>query len=355
MNEFLYEALPTRVLFGSGTVRRLRGEVERLGLTRVLVLATPQQARDAGALRDRIAGRVAGVFAEAIMHTPTELTEAALRLVRAAGVDGLVAIGGGSAIGLGKAIADRTDLPQIVLPTTYAGSEMTPILGETRNGAKTTKRGPRILPEVVIYDIDLTMTLPTPLSVTSGINAMAHAAEALYARERNPVTTLMAQEGIGALARALPAIVVRPDDRAARADALYGAWLCGVCLGTAGMALHHKLCHVLGGLFNLPHAETHAIVLPHAIAYNAPATEEAAGRIVRAMGGGSDAGSVLFDFTGRLGAPRALRAIGMPESGIDSAAAAATQDPYWNPRPVEREALRDLIARAWAGEPPVSN
>ncbi len=165
-----------------------------------------------------------------------------------------------------------------MLPTTYAGSEMTPILGETRDGVKRTLRDAKVLPEIVIYDVDLTLGLPVHISATSGMNAIAHAVEALYARDRNPLVSLMAEEGIAALARALPRITRNRGDREARSGALYGAWLCGVCLGTVGMALHHKLCHALGGSFGLPHAETHAIVLPHATAYNASAAPAAMAR-----------------------------------------------------------------------------
>src|SRR5262249_49398149 len=161
----------------------------------------------------------------------------------------------------------RTDLPQIVVPTTYAGSEMTPILGETAGGAKTTQKTLKVLPEVVIYDVELTLSLPVAISGVSGMNAIAHAIEALYAQDANPVIELMALEGIRALAGALPRIAEAPKDVEARSDALYGAWLCGVCLGSVGMALHHKLCHTLGGSFGLPHAETHTVVLPHATRY----------------------------------------------------------------------------------------
>jgi maleylacetate reductase len=285
MHPFVYEALPTRVVFGSGTFSQLRPEAERLGVRRVLVLSTPgrgeAQAREIATLLGDLA---VGIHAGAVMHTPIEATERALQVVRELGADAVVAVGGGSTTGLGKAIALRTDLPQIVIPTTYAGSEMTPILGETRDGMKTTQRTPKVLPEVVIYDVDLTLGLPPAIAATSGMNAMAHAVEALYANDRNPVISLMAEEGIRSLARALPGIIDNPHDREARADALYGAWLCGACLGAVGMALHHKLCHVLGGAFDLPHAETHTIVLPHAAAYNAPAAPDAMERIARALG-----------------------------------------------------------------------
>lgn len=353
MQSFIYAPLPARVLFGSGTVAQLRSEVERLGVRRALVLATGQQEAQAREIASLLGERTAGVFAGAVMHTPVEVTEQALAVVQDFRADGLVAVGGGSTTGLGKAIALRTDLPQIVLPTTYAGSEMTPILGETQGGAKTTQRNRKVLPEVVIYDVDLTLGLPVGLSVTSGINAIAHAVEALYAQDRNPIVSLMGEEAIAAIARALPRIVRNASDREARADALYGAWLCGSCLGQVGMALHHKLCHTLGGSFDLPHAETHTVVLPHAVSYNALAAPDAMARLCRALGV-EDAGVGLYDLATSLGAPRSLRELGMPEDGVDRAADLAIQNPYWNPRPVERAAIRALIARAWAGVRPLA-
>lgn len=351
MEAFVYTGNPARVVFGSGTIDRLPEEVERLDLRRVLVLATPQQEADAEKLAGRFGERAAGVFAGAAMHTPVDVTEKAMAVVDAKRADGLVAVGGGSTTGLAKAIALRTDLPQIVVPTTYAGSEMTPILGQTEAGKKTTISSPKVLPEVVVYDVDLTLTLPTAMSVTSGINAIAHAAEALYARDRNPLIDHFATEGIAALARALPAVVRRPSDREARSDALYGAWLCGICLGSVGMALHHKLCHTLGGSFDLPHAETHTVVLPHALAYNAPAVPEAMAKIAAALGA-DDAPGGVYDLARSLGAAVALRDLGMPEAGIDRVVELALQNPYWNPRPLEAEGLRRLVRAAWAGERP---
>jgi len=347
---FIYNANPGRVIFGNGTIAQLPEEIARLGLKRVLTLSTPAQAGDAAAIAAMLGHRSAALFSGAAMHTPAEVTEQAMALVAAEKIDGLLAIGGGSTIGLGKAIAWRTDLPQVVLPTTYAGSEMTPILGETAGGTKTTRSDPRILPEVVLYDVDLTMSLPAAMSGTSGINAMAHAIEALYARDRNPVISLMALEGIAALNRALPAIADDPGDCAARSAALYGAWLCGGCLGAVGMALHHKLCHVLGGSFDLPHAETHTVMLPHALAYNMVAVPD----VVAALGPvlGPDPAQAIYDLAGRIGAARALGALGMAETGIDEAADRALANPYWNPRPLDRASIRDLIACAWAGEPP---
>jgi alcohol dehydrogenase class IV len=352
MQSFVYTGHPARVIFGFGTRSHLADEVRALGLSRALVLSTPQQKDIAGEVAAALGDACAGTFDGAVMHTPVEVTETALAVVKDLGVDGTVAIGGGSTTGLGKAIALRTNLPQIVLPTTYAGSEMTPILGETQGGRKTTQRSLKILPETVIYDVELTMSLPAALSGTSGINAIAHAVEALYAEEANPVISLMAEDGIAALARSLPRIARDGSDRDARSDALYGAWLCGTCLGSVGMALHHKLCHVLGGSFDLPHAETHTIILPHAAAYNTRAARDAMHRIAKALGA-MDAAAALYDLAGAVGAKRALRDIGMPEDGIEKAADLAMANPYFNPRPLERNAIRDLIARAWAGDAPV--
>ncbi len=350
MKSFVYNSRPGRVIFGAGTViTELPGEVERLGCERLLILSTPGHEARARAIAARLGGRT-HVFAGARMHTPVAVTGQALAVVAQVHADGLLAVGGGSTIGLGKAIALRTDLPQIVVPTTYAGSEMTPILGQTEDGIKTTLNSPQVLPEVVIYDADLTMTLPAALSTASGMNAIAHAVEALYARDRNPLVSLMALEGIAALVSALPRIAVNPGDRRARADALYGAWLCGTCLGAVGMALHHKLCHTLGGTFDLPHAATHTVVLPHALAYNAPAMPDVMTRLRTVLG--EDPALALYEFAGRLGAPRALKDLGMPQQGIDEAARRALANPYWNPRPLEFEPIQSLITRAWAGQTP---
>jgi maleylacetate reductase len=350
---FTYVANPCRVVFGAGRLAELGDELERLGIRRALLLSTPGHAKQAEAVQLQLGGRASGIYSRATMHTPVDVTLDALGQLRLLGCDGLVALGGGSTIGLGKALALRTDLPQVAVPTTYAGSEMTPILGETEAGRKTTQRSPRVLPETVIYDVDLTISLPPALSATSGVNALAHAVEALYARDANPIISLMAEESITALARSLPAIVADPSDLPARNDAQYGAWLAGACLGAVGMALHHKICHVLGGSFDLRHAETHTVMLPHVAAYNAAAAPEAMRRIARGLGAGSTPDG-LFALNRALGAPSALRDLGMPENGIGVAVDQVMQDQYWNPRPPEAAALRAMLARAWAGAPPAA-
>lgn len=355
MNAFTYTANAARIVFGAGVLARLPEEVERLGARRALVLATPGQAASAQRVATLLGERSAGVFARAVMHVPLATARAARAEAVRLGADCAVAIGGGSTTGLGKAIALDSGLPIVAVPTTYAGSEVTPIYGLTDAGVKKTGRDARVLPKVVLYDPELTLTLPLGLTVTSALNAIAHAAEGLYAHDGNPVTALMAEEGVRACAAALAPLMNDPQDLAARGDALYGAWLCGTVLGSVAMGLHHKLCHTLGGSFDLPHAEVHTVMLPHALAYNAARAPEAMRRIGRALGVGAHAvPAALQSLAARHGAPTALHAIGMPESGLDRAADLAVTTPYPNPRPLERAALRALLQRAFEGAPPQS-
>ena len=352
MQSFVYEAQPARVLFGAGRLVALPAEVDRLGTKRVMVITTANHGGIGGRLMTALAERAVVLFDGAVMHTPIHVTETALQVLRANECDGLVAIGGGSTIGLSKALALRTGLPQIVVPTTYAGSEVTPILGETADGVKTTQRSAKVLPRVVIYDVDQTLSLPPALSASSGLNAIAHAAEALYARDRNPVISLMTKECIAALALSLPLIARKPTDLVARSDAQYGAWLCGTCLGAVGMALHHKLCHVLGGSFDLPHAQTHAIVLPYALAYNANAAPEAMEAIQVALGTRDAPWIRLHALLGELGLPASLEQIGMHADALPRALDLVLQGSYWNPRPMEAEPLARLLAAAFDGAAP---
>lgn len=353
MDAFTYTANAGRIVFGAGALARLPEEVERLGAERALVLSTPEQADSAQRVAALLGERSAGVFPRAVMHVPLEAARAARDEAARLGADCAVAIGGGSTTGLGKAIALDSGLPIIAIPTTYAGSEVTPIYGLTEGGVKKTGRDPRVLPKVVIYDPELTLTLPLGLTVTSALNAIAHAAEGLYAHDGNPVTALMAEEGLRACAAALAPLAANPRDLAARSDALYGAWLCGTVLGTVAMGLHHKLCHTLGGSFELPHAEVHTVVLPHALAYNAAQAPDAMRRIGRALGvDAREVPAALQALAARHGAPTALRAIGMPEGGLDRAAELAVTTPYPNSRPLERAALRALLRRAFDGAPP---
>ncbi|MFW0792284.1 maleylacetate reductase [Gordonia sp. CPCC 205515] len=350
--DFHYEALPMRVRFGAGSLATLADELDALGLERVLVLCSPGQDDTAEAIAAVLGDRCVGVRPDAVMHVPAEVADKAQREAVALGADGCVTVGGGSAIGLGKAIALKHGLPIVAVPTTYAGSEMTPVWGLTTDGSKETGRDPRVLPRSVVYDPELTLTLPTAMSVTSGINAMAHAAEALYAPDASPIISLMAEEGVRALAAALPTIVADSSDPEARSNAMYGAWLCGATLGATTMSLHHKLCHALGGTLNLPHAATHTVVLPYALAYNADYAPTAMAALARALPGEGAPAMRLWHLAGDLGAPRSLAELGMTEADIDRIADEVTSKSYGNPRPLTLSGIRDLLRAAWSGDEP---
>jgi alcohol dehydrogenase class IV len=350
---FLYDQPATRVIFGIGALDRLGEEVRRLDARRALILTTPGQRRNADAAADRLGDMAVGVYAEAVMHVPIETARAARDVARRLEADCYVAIGGGSTIGLGKAIALERAMPIVAVPTTYAGSEMTPIHGVTDGGVKRTGRDRKVLPKTVLYDPTLTVTLAPRISGPSGLNAIAHCVEALYAADANPIISLLAAEGIRVLARSLPVIVKEPAHLDARADALYGACLAGTALGATSMSLHHKLCHALGGAFNLPHAEVHAVILPHATAFNREAAREAM-RVAADALGAPDAAQGLFDLAVRLGAPIALKDIGMPADGLDRAARLATENPYANPRPIEYAGVRELLEHAYRGTRPTA-
>jgi maleylacetate reductase len=351
MLSFVYQSVPSRVIFGAGCLDKLPEEIQRLGAAKALVLSTPEQHQSGLDLVARLGDRAAGLFDRAVMHVPIEIAEAAREEARRLGADCCVAVGGGSTTGLAKAIALVSTLPILAVPTTYAGSEMTPIWGMTEGGRKTTGRDLRVLPKTVLYDPCLTVTMPAILSATSGMNSIAHCVEALYAQEANPVISLMAEEGIRAFAQSLPVVVKEPGNLEARSQALYAAWLGGIALGTVGMALHHKLCHTLGGTFNLPHAETHTVVLPYAVAYNATAAPEAMSRVARGLGAASAAGG-LYDLSANLGGPTSLGALGMKVGDLEKAADIAIQNPYYNPRPITREGIRALLQDAFEGRRP---
>lgn len=349
MTPFAFAGISTRVIFGTGTIAQAGEEVKRLGRSRALVLSTPNQAQDAERLAGLLGDLAVGVFSDATMHTPVDVTDRAVSAWQAAGADCVVSLGGGSTTGLGKAIAVRTGADQVVIPTTYAGSEMTDILGETAEGKKTTRRDPAIRPETVIYDVDLTLTLPPALTVTSALNAIAHGVEALYAPDANPILSLMSVEAMRAFKAGLPVVTRDPGNVAARSDVLYGAWLCSTALGYISMALHHKLAHVLGGSFNTPHAETHAILIPHTAAFNAVAAGRELAPVAEIFG---SVGGGLWDFAKECGAPMRLADLGLTEADLDRAAGIAVQNPYWNPRPFDRDAIRKLLQAAWEGRRP---
>ncbi len=393
---FAFDALPGRVVFGPGTARtELPAEVARLGVSRVLLIAGGSAERAARELAGTLGGRLAGVFTGVRPHVPAAVAQAARQEAAAVGADALLSIGGGSATGTAKAVALTTGLPVIAVPTTYAGSEVTPVWGITEGERKTTGTDLRVLPRLVIYDPELTLGLPPGLAAASGLNAMAHCVEAFWAPRRNPVSSLAAEEGIRALAGALPLAGASPADLGVRSNLLYGAYLAGSAFAVAGSGLHHKICHVLGGRYDLPHAQMHAIVLPYVLAFNTPGAPEAAARIGRALAasgaaaappglapsapglapsapglappapGPAPAGPVLApagpgrtpagalrDLAARLGIPAGLRDIGLREDQLAEAAELIEPAvPPDNPVPAGAAALRRLLHAAWAGQP----
>lgn len=353
--EFTYQIAPSRVVFGEGSIQHVQREIQLLGVKKTLFLSTAGQRQVVEKIALMLADKVVGIYAKALMHVPLESAQEARQLAQDLGADCIVAVGGGSTLGLAKAIALQQDLPILAIPTTYAGSEMTSVYGITENGIKTTGKDPGVLPKTVIYDPELTLNLPISVAMMSGVNAMAHAVEGLYAKEHNPIMSLLAEEGIKSMAAGLQQLKLDPQNIAARSQCLYAAWLCGSVLGNVGMALHHKLCHSLGGSFNLPHAATHSVILPHVVAYNEHAAPEAMCRIKRALGAQQGtAAQAIFELIRSLDIPTTLSALGMKETDLDRATENALTHPYWNPVPIEKHAIRQLLHNAYYGLQPNS-
>lgn len=355
-SDFVHATPATRVVFGPGSRRRVPDEVAALGGRRVLLIGGGYESGAIAELSDALGSRLAGTFDEIVMHVPVEVAQRAVAAAQAVDADLLLPVGGGSAVGTAKAIAKELSVPILAVATTYAGSEMTPIWGLTDNARKVTGRELGVLPRTVVYDPELTLTLPAGLSTNSGMNALAHLVEGLYAPNGSPISALTAQEGIRALASALPRVVADPGNVEARSDALYGAWLGGWILGTTGMGVHHKICHALGGTFDTPHAQTHSAVLPYATAFNAQAAPDALARIVRALEEAGrpapDAATGLWQLATDIGANTSLRALGLPESALSEIVTQVVEANPVNPRPVDADGVRELLAQAYAGGAP---
>ncbi|HEY1704993.1 MAG TPA: maleylacetate reductase [Trebonia sp.] len=348
---FVHDNLPQRVCFGTGQATEyLTSEIAALGASRVMVIASQRDRELVAAITRDLP--VVLRYDEVVMHVPVEIAERARAAAAQAGTDAIVSIGGGSTTGLAKAIAMTTGLPVIAVPTTYSGSEATTVWGLTENGKKTTGTDRLVLPRTVVYDASLTVSLPVDLSVASGLNALAHCVDALWAPKADPINAALATEGIRALAAGLPKVATDPRDIAGREEALYASYVAAVSFASAGSALHHKICHVLGGKYNLPHAQTHATVLPYVLAFNGPAAPEASARIAGAFGY-DDALDGLQRLRAVLNAPRALADYGFAEGDIPAAAEAVLPAvPPSNPRPVTAADLESLLHAAWSGADP---
>jgi alcohol dehydrogenase class IV len=364
VDDFNYDALPGRVVFGTGSARSLLlTELERLGAQRVLLIAAESELALAQELAAPLGARLAATFTGVRPHVPVAVAEQACAIALKARADVLLSVGGGSTTGTAKAIALELELPIVAVPTTYAGSEMTPVWGMTQAQRKSTGRSLAVLPKVVIYDPQLTLTLPAGVTGPSAMNAIAHCVEALYVPGANPITTLLAQRGIAALAQGAPQAFEHPDDIDARSLTLFGAYLAGSCFAAVGGGLHHKICHILGGALDLPHAETHAVVLPHVIAHFAPAIPAVMACLGAALRDGpsgepaadDDVAGALHDLGRRLGTPAGLRAIGMTDEQLEAmielvhAGAAGAE----HPARVDEPAVRAILTGALAGDRPL--
>ena len=349
MNGFTFESQASRVVFGPGCLAQLSVELDRLEAKRVMLVSSEGRSAMAEKATSFAGGRVVESFDQATAHVPQHIANSAREAAASSNADCIVAIGGSSAIGVAKAVALEAAIVILAIPTTYAGSEMTPIWGLTREGRKETGRNPRVQPRAVLYDPDLTLSLPPMVTASSGMNAMAHCIEALYAVDANPLTSLAAVEGLSLMSSSLPMLASQPTDREQRGLALRGAWLAGFSLGTVQIALQHKLAHTLGGTLDLPHADTHAVLLPYTAAYNRDFAPQAMKAAAAALGV-EDTPTELLAISRSIGAPQSLRELGMKEEDIDRAADVAVERPYPNPRPVTRDDIRKLLAAAWAGD-----
>jgi len=350
---FTYDALPGRVVFGPGASHdRLTAEVERLGAEHVLVVVAERERSLAEPLERLLGVRVAAVFTHVRPHVPVAVAREALAAARSVDADAIVSIGGGSTTGTAKAVALESDLPILAVPTTYAGSEMTPVWGLTSDERKTVGRSAKVLPKVVIYDPELTFSLPADVTAASAMNALAHCVEAFYGPGANPITSLAAEAGLRAIAASVAGAVREPSDLDARSELLYGAYLAGSAFAVAGSGLHHKICHVLGGAYDLPHAETHSVLLPQVTAFLMPTLPETAALIARAIDAG-DAAQGLYDLAQEIGSPTSLAEIGFRADALDEAVALVLEEvPADNPRPVDEAAVRSILAAALAGARP---
>jgi maleylacetate reductase len=348
---FIHESAAPRVVFGRGSVARVSEEVDRIGAQRVLLIGNPGRAGIQLVLAGTLEPHVVGIVTRVQEHVPVHVAEEAAEQAASVKADLLLPVGGGSAIGIAKAVARRTGLPILAVPTTYSGSEMTPIWGETEDQVKVTGRDCALVPRTVVYDPDLSESMPADLRATSGLNALAHCAEAMSDPGCSPLIKAAAVEGARALARGLRCRQDAPEDATAPEDILYGAWLAGLALAGASTGLHHKLCHVIGGQQRLPHGGLHSVLLPYVLAYQEPAAAGALDRFASAVGHGSAAGAV-WDLGRRLGTPASLSAIGFQRSGTQDVIDAVMAAPPTGPRSVEPGALSELLEWAVLGLPP---
>ena len=356
MDPFTHVALPARILFGPGTIKSLGAEIDRLGLKSVLFCCTPGRKEEVGQLVGYLNDVDAEICDIAEQYIPLPMVERGRVIAKQNDIDGVVSYGGGTAVGLAKSIALDMEIPVISAVTTFSGSETTDLQAILTNGIRVGYKSDWMLPKTIIYDPETAMGVPLKIMIPSGINAIAHGVEAFYSQGATPVNSLIGGEGIKSLASALRRMSSGNDDVVARGDGLYGAWLCGTALGSAGVALHHKFAHVLGSTFGLEHSKAHTVALPHSVAYTAPGVPEAMHQISKALGDeNKDAATALYELNVSIGAPTSLKELGMPFEGIDQAAKMISDSPYPNPVPIDYKPIKEMIIKAWNGGPPFTN
>lgn len=353
MRAFTYEQSASRIVFGEGYLSRVVEEVDRFDAGKVLLIADDMAKTEGDRIEADLAGRVVARIGEIRPHVPVDDVDAARRVADDRDVDLVVTVGGGSTTGLGKAILLERELAFVAIPTTYAGSEMTPIYGITGGAVKRTGRDPRVKPDTVIYDVALTVSLPMNVTAGSVMNALAHCVEALYAEQRNPIVSLMALDGVSAMSRGSGEVAREPTDLEGRSNLQYGAFLAGSALGSVGMAIHHKICHVLGGTYGLAHGDANAVMLPHVVAYNGVAEPEVIDALSSSLDGAEPA-VALYDIARILGAPASLAELGVAEADLDDAAEMVVTNGGYNPRSIELGWIRRLLDDAYRGRRPDS-
>jgi maleylacetate reductase len=350
VSPYVYDAFAARVVFGAGTLATVPRELDRLGARRVLLVHSTSARAAASVLLATLGDRLAGQFADIVEHVPTSVAQAAVLAATDARADTVLTIGGGSATGTGKVIARELGVTLACVPTTFAGSEVTPVWGQTVDGRKTTGRDPRVMPRLVVYDPDLLSTLPAAIAAMSAMNAVAHCAEALWHPHGNPVASALADQGLRLLGRAIPALADGRDEPAARAAALAAAHLAGSAFALTGSGLHHALAHALAATWSLPHAATHAVLLPFVAAANADADPDADARIAHALDAPSDGARALRALTRSARAPASLDALGVPPEALTTVAERVAAARVPNPARLDQHALRGVLERAWAGD-----
>jgi len=353
MKSFIHNSLPARVIFGNGSIQLLGDEITKLGAKSPLFCCTPGRENESKFLIESLNLVNAKLCPIAEQYIPLPMVKEGRRLAKKHRADCAVSYGGGTAVGLAKAIALEQEIPVISVVTTFSGSETTDLQAILTDGLRVGYKSEWILPKIIIYDPEAAMGVPVEILIPSGVNAIAHGVESCYSQGATPVNNLIAGEGISAMASALKRISSGEDNSNARGDGLYGAWLCGTSLGSAGVALHHKFAHVLGSTFALEHSMVHTAALPYSVAYTAPGAPEAMKHISAALGSnGTPAATALYELNKEIGAPTSLKEIGMPLEGIEKAARMIAENPYPNPVPVKYDLIFSMIEDAWHGRPP---